>query len=168
MRALDPQHDAVNMVQPSKLDEKDRQILGYLQKRSDMTLRELSQNLSMSQASVWRRVQAYEAEGLIRDRVTLLDPAKAGLPVCMMIQVKLNNHDQQTRDAFSDFIQTSDVIMEAYTITGEADYLLMIRVSDVSAYEDYLMHDILNHSAVASAATTFTLRQVKYKTDLPL
>lgn len=164
----DSQQDTASPVDVPQLDEKDRQILSCLQKKADITLRELSQILAMSQASVWRRIQAYENDGLIRQRVTLLDPAKAGLPVCMMIQVKLSNHDQQTRDSFTDFIDQSDVIMEAYTITGEADYLLTIRVANVSAYEDYLMQEVLNHPAVASASTTFTLRQVKYKTDLPL
>jgi Lrp/AsnC family transcriptional regulator len=53
-------------------------------------------------------------------------------------------------------------------MSGEWDYLLRVMVSDVAAYERFLMRELLAHPTVATAASHFALNQVKYTTAVPI
>jgi DNA-binding Lrp family transcriptional regulator len=150
------------------LTKKDRALLNVLQQDATLTLKQLAQRLSMSQASVWRRVQELEAAGMITGRVTLVDPKRLGLSVCSIVQIHLKDHSVDSRAAFERLVTGRPEIMECYSITGAFDYLLIVRAVDVEAYEHFLMHYLLDNPVVATAVSNFSLRQLKYTTALPM
>jgi DNA-binding Lrp family transcriptional regulator len=150
------------------LTKKDRALLMVLQKDATLTLKQLAERLAMSQASVWRRVQELEANGVISGRVTLVDPRQVGLSVCSIVQIHLKDHNVKSRAVFEQFVTERPEIMECYAITGAFDYLLIVRSPDVEAYEHFLMHYLLDNPVVATAVSNFSLRQLKYTTALPM
>lgn len=151
-----------------KLDDHDRALLRHLQRDATLTLQELADRVGLSQASVWRRLQSLEASGALLGRVALVDPDAVGVPVCVLTSLTIRDHSPETRAAFEAFVKSHDEIMECYAVSGSYDYMLMVRVRDVAAYETFLMTHVLGNPVVASAASAFTLRRLKYTTAVPL
>jgi Transcriptional regulators len=150
------------------LSEADRRLLRALQEDSTRSLKDLAAAAGMSSSTLWRRIQEFEAEGLIRKRVTLLDPEKAGLEVCVLLNVNISNQDRDAREAFERFVAKHDEILQCFAVTGSHDYTLVVRTRSVAAYERFLMDELLAHPAVASSETHLVLRQPKNATALPV
>lgn len=148
--------------------ENDRKILAALQRDATLTLKQLSERLAMSQSTLWRRIQDLQASGVIRGRVTLVDPGLAGLQVCVFVHVNLKDHSAEARGGFERFVETRPEIMECFSVTGAHDYALIVRSETVAAFEDFLMHHLLTRPEVATASSNLALRQHKYTTALPL
>lgn len=151
-----------------KLGDHDRAILRLLQRDATLTLQAIADRVGLSQASVWRRLQGLEQGGAVLGRVVLVDPDAVGMPVCVLTSLTIRDHAPDTRAAFEAFVKSHDEIMECYAVSGSYDYMLMVRVADVAAYEAFLMNHVLGNPVVASAATAFTLRRLKYTTAVPL
>jgi DNA-binding Lrp family transcriptional regulator len=58
--------------------------------------------------------------------------------------------------------------MECYLMTGDSDYLLRVLVPDVQALERFIVDFLSRIPGVGSIKSSFALKQVKYKTALPL
>lgn len=147
-----------------KIDALDRKILRVLQKRANISHAELAREVATSQASCWRRVRALEAVGVLRDHVRLVDPYLVGRGIDVICQVRMKSHDSDARDRFERFVQAHDQVMECLSMSGEWDYMLHVVVGDVREYEDFLMDELLGHPSIATSASQFALKRVKYST----
>ena len=156
---MKPSHD---------LDPIDRRILSALQDDAAISNADLALRVGSSTASVWRRVKALEAAGILGPAVRLLDPASVGCNVHILCNVRMRSQPQQTRTAFEDFVRARPEIMECYSMSGNWDYLLRIVARDVADYERFLMRVLLDHPSVGGASSHFALSQTKYTTKLPV
>ena len=59
-------------------------------------------------------------------------------------------------------------VMEAYLMTGEADYLLRIVVKDLQTYEKFLKENLTRIPGISSIRSYFSLKQVTRKYNLPI
>ncbi len=149
-----------------KLDRIDRNILDLLQKDARLTHQEIADRIGSSPTSVWRRIQNLESKGVISARVALVDRHAIGLDVCVICNVKLSHHSDETRLEFEGFVASLSEITECYAVSGSHDYILKVVVEDVAAFERLLTRQVLNHPLVDAASSSFTLREVKYSTRL--
>lgn len=145
-----------------------RELLRAIQEDAALTLEQLAEKISVSHSTLWRRLRELEAKEIIRSRVTILDPGKAGFTVCAFVYVNIVSHSNKNRRAFETLVKSTPEILECFSITGPHDYLLKIRVKDIAAYEFILMEKILAHEAVASASSNIALREHKSTTALPV
>ncbi|MEJ2418772.1 MAG: Lrp/AsnC family transcriptional regulator [Exilibacterium sp.] len=150
------------------IDELDRKILRALQQSADHSMAELGEKVGLSHTPCWRRIKRLENEGVIKGRVTLLDPAKLNLGVSVHAYLTIKSHDEQSLTAFESAVQEVDEIVECYSTTGDKDYLLRIAVNSVDHYERLLKRTLVHLPNVASVNSTFALKQVKYTTQLPI
>lgn len=150
------------------LDALDRRILAVLQEHGDITNAELAERVSASPASCWRRSKALEADGLLGPCVRLLEPERIGLGLDVLCQVRMTSHEPGVRAQFEAFVASHDNVMSCYSMSGEWDYLLRVVVGDVRAYERFLMQQLLSQPGIATCASHFALKRVKYKTALPV
>ena len=155
-------------LRPDPLDAIDRRILALLQENARLTNVELAAAAGLSPSPCLRRVRALEEAGIIRRYVTLLDPARVGLPVSIFVSVTLERQVEQALERFEAAIQKRPEVMECYLMTGDADYLLRVVTADLSAYERFLMDHLTRVPGVASIKSSFALKQVKYRTALPV
>jgi len=155
---------AKQMHQPVKLDAIDRRILQVLQARADISQSDLAQEVGASSASCWRRVKALEAAGVLREHVRLVDPYSVGRGLDVICQVRMKSHEPEARKSFEQFVQAHDQVMECLSMSGEWDYLLRVVVGDVREYEIFLMTELLGHPSIATSASHFALKRVKYTT----
>jgi len=156
------------MESTSRIDETDRRILRALQMDAGISQTALAEQVGLSTASCWRRIQSLEVKGILQKTVRLLDPARVGRGVNVLCHVRMNSHSPESRGAFERFVADRAEVMECYSMSGEWDYLLRVVVGDVAGYERFLMRDLLAHPRVATASSHFALGQVKYTTALPI
>ena len=150
------------------LDAIDRRILTVLQENARVTNVDLADASGVSASPCWRRVRELERTGVISRYVTLVDPAAVGLPVSVFIQVSLEKQIESALEDFENIIQLRPEVMECYLMTGDADYLLRVVVANLEAYERFLMDHLTRIPAVANIRSSFALKQVKYRTALPV
>jgi len=151
-----------------KLDKFDREILRELQKDATVSMAELSQRVGLSHTPCWRRVKRMEADGIIKQKVTLLDNKKLNLGVSVFIYVTLKNHDGDSLTDFENAVQSIDEIVECHTTSGDKDYLLKVIVASIEEYEHLLKSKLTHLPLVDHLSSTFALKQVKNTTALPL
>ena len=149
-------------------DPIDRRILSALQDDADISNAELAERVGSSTASVWRRIKAMEASGLLKRSVRLLDQRILGYGVNVLCNVRVRNHARDVRGAFESFVAERPEIIECFSMSGDWDYLLRIVAIDVSDYERFLMDTLLEHPSVGGASSHFALSLTKYTTALPL
>ena len=109
-----------------------------------------------------------ERTGVISRYVTLVDPSSVGLPVSVFIQVSLEKQVETALEDFERVVLERPEVMECYLMTGDADYFLRVVVADLEAYERFLMDHLTRIPTVANIRSSFALKQVKYRTALPL
>jgi Lrp/AsnC family leucine-responsive transcriptional regulator len=149
-------------------DETDWRILAALQDDARLTNADLAGRVFLSPSPCLRRVRDLEQAGLIRRYVTLLDPLKLGLTVSVFIQVSLEKQMRGALDTFEDSVLARDEVMECYLMTGDADYLLRVVVPDMQSLERFIVDYLAKIPGVSNIRSSFALKQVKYKTALPL
>ena len=150
------------------MDTFDLQILRELQADAEISMQELGEKVGLSHTPCWRRVKKLEEAGVIKRRVTLLDPEQLQLSVNVVVQVSLGVQQEEALNAFEAAVQTIPEIVECYTVSGDRDFLLRVVVEDVTAYERLLKSTLVHLPEVANMSSTFALRQVKYTTELPI
>ena len=149
-------------------DAIDRQILENLQNDARMRNVELAEKVGLSPSPCLRRVSNLEETGVIRGYATLVDAEAVGLPVSVFVSVTLEKQIEKALEKFEKEIRARPEVMECYLMTGEADYLLRVVTADLSAYERFLIEHLTRIPGVASIKSSFALKQVAYRTALPI
>ncbi len=150
------------------LDEIDSRILRVLQENARISNVELAETVGISPSPCWRRVRELESSGVIDRYVTLVKPGAVGLPVSVFVQVSLERQIETSLEEFEAAVLARPEVMECYLMTGDADYLLRVVLPDLDAYERFLLDHLTRISCVASIKSSFALKQVKYRTALPV
>ena len=149
------------------LDQTDTKILGALQRDANLTAQDLSDQLNLSASQIGRRRQRLESEGYIDGYSARINPAKLGLSVQGFVQVHLSTHRPDQSASFSRLVDTQSAITGAWTMTGDADYLLRVYCKDLSALNTLLHEVLLAHPAVDHVHSQIVMDQLKLDGQLP-
>jgi len=149
-------------------DDIDRRILSELQEDARTPNVDLAEKVGLSPTPCARRVKNLEAAGVISRYVTLVDQKTVGLPVSVFVNVTLERQVEQALDVFESFISERPEVMECYLMTGDADYLLRVVVADLDAFERFIVNHLTKVPGIANIKSSFALKQVAYKTALPV
>ena len=129
-------------------------------------MQELSTRTHLSPASTWRRLKQLHERRVIERTVTILDPDLAGMPVCAYACVSLVTHESTAASKFEESMYQRPEVLECHKISGDADYVLKIRVPSVSAYERFIQEEVHSNNSVLTVKSLIALRTVKYTTAL--
>ena len=151
-----------------KLSRTDRRLLSELQQDVTRNQSELAELVGMSRTSCWRRIREFEEAGLIERQVAVLNPKVAGFNIQVLLLVAMTEHTDENRQSFERHVSLLPQVTECFSVSGDRDYVLHVVVQDMDTYNEFLNSEVLKHSAVRSASSTFVLRRVKYTTALPL
>jgi Lrp/AsnC family leucine-responsive transcriptional regulator len=153
---------------PKRLDRIDIGILNALQQDARITNSELARTVNLSATPCFNRVRALEKLGLIKQQVTLLNPEALGLRINVFIQVSLEKQAEDALRNFEEAISQRPEVMECYLMTGDADYLLRVVMPDIQMLERFIVERLTKIPGVSNIRSSFALKQVRYKTALPL
>jgi len=153
---------------PYTFDGTDRRILEVIQEDARISNTELADRIGLSPSPCWRRVRTLEDNGVIERYVTLVNAKAVGLPITVFATVTLEKQVESALESFEKAVTERPEVMECNLMTGEFDYLLRVVVPDLTAYERFLMDHLTRIKGIASIKSSFSLKQVSYKTALPL
>lgn len=149
------------------LDSTDKQLLAALQHNAHLTAQELSETLNLSASQAGRRRQRLEADGYIQGYRAYLDAGKLDLKVQAFIQVQMSTHAPDQAQSFVRLMNMRPEVTSAWTLTGDADYLLRVYCADLAGL-NRLIHDvILPHKAVSRVQSQIVMDQMKQDAPLP-
>lgn len=150
------------------MDSIDRKILTELQTDSSISNVDLAKRVHLSLSPCLARVRALEGSGLIRSYVALLDPQQLGLHLNVFISISLKQQSREALQAFEERIYLREEVMECYLMTGESDYLIRVALADMPSLERFILEQLSPIAQVEKIRSSFALKQVRYKTALPL
>ena len=148
------------------MENLDRDILKHLQRTATLSVGDLADRVGISKSACWRRVQKLERDGIIKDRITLLDANALGLSLTVFISIKTNMHTESWARTFNEAVKGIPGILEAYRMGGEADYLLKAIVKDMPDY-DRLYKELIKVD-LFDVNAGFVMGEIKCTTELPL
>jgi Lrp/AsnC family leucine-responsive transcriptional regulator len=150
------------------MDRIDRKLLNLLQQDASKTNIEMAEAVALSPSSCLRRVRRLRKSGVIDRIVAILNPTKAGRVLKAFVTVELKLHGEQHMRRFLDLARAEEAVSQAYSVTGEADCALFLRLRDMEEYEalcDRLFRDQTN---VARYVTMAVIRTAKEETAIRL
>ena len=151
------------------LDRYDRLILEQLQQNGRISNQELADAISLSPSPCLRRVRQLEDDGMIRGYVALLDARKLGLTLMSFIHISMDKHTPERFESFERTVAGFPEVMECHLITGQsADYLLKVIVTDMDAYQQFLLQKLTRIEGVSGVHSSFVLKSPLIKTSLPV
>lgn len=150
-----------------ELDELDRKILAALQRDATLSVDQLSERISLSRNACWRRVKRLEDDGFITGRVALVDAEKLGLGLSVFIIIRTSQHDPDWLAKFRTAVVSFPEITGVYRMSGDLDYVLRARVSDVKAY-DRLYQRLIAKVPLSDVSASFVMEEIKETTVVPV
>jgi Lrp/AsnC family transcriptional regulator, leucine-responsive regulatory protein len=153
---------------PVQLDAVDRRILDRLQEDNQISNLELAAAVGISPPPCSRRVQRLRAEGIISADVSLLDPFRVGRSLIVFASVTLERQREDLLENFERKMLAHAEVMQCYFVSGDADYLVVVSVPDMAAYNDFARRVFANEPNIRMFRSSFALSRVKYQTKIPL
>ncbi|MCO1333643.1 Lrp/AsnC family transcriptional regulator [Microbulbifer sp. OS29] len=148
------------------LSRQDREILELLQGDATLSVGDIAERVGMSKSACWRRIHRLEEEGVICERVTLLNQQKLNLPLTVYISIRTNQHNDQWASRFSELAQGIAEILEVHRMSGDLDYLIKAVVTDMSGYDR--LYKALIKADLFDVSSSFVMETMKQTTRLPL
>ncbi|MDF7661822.1 winged helix-turn-helix transcriptional regulator [Erwiniaceae bacterium L1_54_6] len=150
------------------LDRFDMAILRILQRDGSVSNVSLADKINLSPPACLRRVERLKKLGFIRNYVALLDPATLNAGLVVMIGIVL---DRSTPESFKDFEGAVSKIrgcMECHMVSGEFDYIMLIRTADNQSFNKLHAEQLLFLPGVRQIRSFIGLREVFSTTQIPL
>ena len=150
------------------MDRIDRKLLNLLQRDASRSNVELADEVGLSPSSCLRRMQRLRKSGMIDRIVAILNPTKTERPIKAIITVELKLHGEQHMKAFLAKASNEEAVSNAYSVTGNTDVILMMRLRDMEEFDaisDKLFRDQNN---VARFFTMVVIRTAKEETAIAL
>ncbi|MGY3147394.1 DNA-binding Lrp family transcriptional regulator [Bradyrhizobium sp. USDA 3397] len=151
------------------VDAFDLRILGALQDDGRLTNQELAELAGLSASQCSRRRMRLEEEKVIAGYHADLSSEALGFGVIAFIQVGLATHSPDNSKRFRALVNRIDEIQEAYSLTGDADYVLKAVLRDLKGLSNLVDNDVLMpHQSVAHVRSSIVLDRLKESSKLPL
>jgi len=150
------------------LDIFDLRLLAALQRAGRSPNAALADSVGLSASQVSRRLARLEAEGVIEGYAALLRPEAVGLTVTAFSSVSLERHAEDLVQGFEQAVAARPEILDCWSVTGEADFVLRIVAADLKAFADFLSLRVLRIPGVRSVRSSIVLHKIKQTTALPL
>lgn len=151
----------------NNLDRFDEAILEAVQEDASQSTVELAERVGLSQAPCWRRLQKLRQEGYILKQVALVDRAKLGWNLQLVVLVQLSAHGRANVQQFTSAMAAQDRVLECSIVLGSVDAILRIVARDIADYERFFFDHLSQAPGVREANSMVVLTEAKATTKLP-
>ncbi len=150
------------------IDATDRRLLSAIQNNAQLTVQELGEMLNLSPSQAGRRRQRLEGAGIVTGARAVVSPEGVGLAVQAFVQVQMATHSADAESGFARLVHDMPEVTAAFTLTGEADYLLRVWCADLAALHRLIHGCLLPHPDVARVQSQIVMDQLKADAPLPV
>ena len=143
------------------LDKIDLKILKLLQQNARIPMTELAEKVGLSTTPVTERVKRLERDNIISGYHARLNPHAVGQSLLVFVEIKLRSKSGNIFEDFRREVTRIPQILECHLVSGEYDYLIKVRLPDMSAYRDMLGNILLQLPAAAESRSYVVMEEVK-------
>jgi DNA-binding Lrp family transcriptional regulator len=147
------------MADVLRVDDTDRKILAALMEDGRATYDEVGRRAALSAPAVKRRVDRLRARGVLRGFTALVNPAALGATTEALIE--LFYAPGIGLDAVRDSLRPHPEVVEAWSITGDADCIVRVRARDPQDLERVIMELQREASVVRTRSQVILSRLVE-------
>lgn len=151
-----------------KLDATDLKLLNLLQTDCKKTTKEYANSLGLSTTAVYERIKRLEKSNTVSNYVALIDKYHVERSFTVFCHIKLIQHSRDNIQQFEREVLKLEEVVECHHLSGDYDYLLKIHVKDMEAYRDFMVSKLTAINHIGSTQSSFTIKQVKHTTAIPL
>src|SRR6201991_1554632 len=150
------------------VDSFDLKMLAALQDDGRLTNQELAGLVGLSASQCSRRRMRLEDEKVISGYHADLSGEALGFGLIAFIHITLATHSPDNAKKFRELVSRVDEIQEAYSLTGDADYLLKVMLRDLKSLSAIVNDVLMPHQSVAHVRSSIVLDRLKESSKLPL
>lgn len=143
------------------LDITDRKILSILQSDARIANAELAKRINLSPTPTLERVRRLERDGFIEKYVAVLNSAKMEAAMTAFVEVHLDRTTEDVLERFAKAALATAEIVECNMIAGGFDYLLKIRVEDMTAYRKFMGSGLAKLPGMRATHTYTVMEKIK-------
>ena len=139
------------------LDEIDRKLIEALMNNSRSSMRQLAAKLDVALGTIRNRLERLEKEGVIKGYNDVLDPAKVGWEMTVIVGLRITKGkmiDVQKR------IAEDPRVFLVYDVTGDYDSFVIAKVQNTDDLND-LTKGVLTSKGIERSLTHVVLNTVK-------
>lgn len=148
------------MTEIATLDNFDKALLALVRQDNLTPARVLGEKVGLSESAVLRRLRQMRSNGTIIADVSVVTPAAEGLPLTIHVLVSLERETGAELDAFIRKIKKRQEVRQANYVTGDADFVLMLRLSGMDQYDTFTRDVFHDDPNVKAFRTLVTIRDV--------
>lgn len=151
-----------------ELDKIDRKILRILQAEGRISFTELGERVGLSTTPCTERVRRLEHEAVITGYHAHLDPAAVKASLLVFVEISLA---YKSGDIFEEFRRAAlklPNVLECHLVSGDFDYLLKARISEMASYRKLLGSTLLTLPHVRESKSYIVMEEVKETLSLPI
>ncbi|MER8861881.1 Lrp/AsnC family transcriptional regulator [Mesorhizobium sp. M0757] len=145
------------------MDDLDRRLLTALQKNNRLSFAELAELVGSSAASCMRRVNKLRSDGVIVADISLVDPNALGKSLTVVLTVELDRERLDLVDDFKRAMRAAKEVTQCYMVTGNADFVLIVAVEDVEAFDVFIKTKLYTNPNVRKFHSMIALDRVKFE-----
>ncbi|HEX2307536.1 MAG TPA: Lrp/AsnC family transcriptional regulator [Jatrophihabitantaceae bacterium] len=143
---------------PATLDNTDRALVELLRGDGRASVRALADELHISRATAYARLDRLQREGVITGYAARVDPERYGYGISAYVYLKISQHSWK---AVRRRVQQIDEVWHAALVSGENDLVLLVRTRDAGSLRDLVLNELQTMPDVVSTQTVLILDEVR-------
>ncbi|MCL6415286.1 Lrp/AsnC family transcriptional regulator [Aestuariirhabdus sp. Z084] len=152
----------------ASIDRLDTAILKQLQQDCSVTNQQLAERVGLSPPACLKRVRKLKQSGLIKQQVALLDQEQLGACLHMVVEVEMERDRYDLYQQFAKRVNAAEEVKQCYQVTGEVDFVLIVVVADMVAYEAFCRQVLYAEANMKNFRTLISMKRVKFDTSAVL
>lgn len=151
-----------------ELDKIDRQILRIMQREGRISYVDLGERVGLSTTPCMERVKRLEREKFILSYGARLNPQKLQANLLVFVEISLTS---KSASIFEDFRKAAiklPHVLECHLVSGDFDYLVKARISEMASYRKLLGDILLKLPGVRESKSYIVMEEIKETLELPV
>ncbi len=144
-----------------KLDAYDQKILTIIQREGRIDVSKLALQVSLTHTPVTERLRKLQEAGYIKKYMAVVDREKVGLPVLVILMIKLRDPDTKLFERFEALLTGIPEVQFMLHVSGAWNYVLHVTAATPQAYHSWIMEHITCHNFIINTESAFLLKDCK-------
>ena len=144
-----------------ELDKIDRHILRLLQAEGRMSYVDLGERVGLSTTPCMERVKRLEREKFILGYGARLNPQKLEASLLVFVEISLASKSADIFDEFRRAATRLPQLLECHLVSGDFDYLIKARISEMTSYRQLLGDILLKLPGVRESKSYIVMEEIK-------
>jgi Lrp/AsnC family leucine-responsive transcriptional regulator len=151
-----------------ELDKIDRSILRILQEEGRISFTELGERVGLSTTPCTERVRRLEREEVIMGYSAQLNPHHLKADLLVFVEINLAYKSGDIFEEFRRAVLKLPQVLECHLVSGDFDYLIKARISEMASYRKLLGDILLKLPHVRESKSYIVMEEVKETLKLPV